>query len=86
MTVLVKHGNDDYRLHQDDGTQIGTSREDKPNQVVMGNILEEEYSGNSMLAKAAPRQMYTEIVTENVVYVDTTAGQVAPWNKPASDY
>lgn len=81
MTALVKHGENDWRLYHDDGTQIGSGVENRPNQAGMADILAEEYPGNSMLANATPRAIYTDIVTENVVFVDAAAGQVAPWNR-----
>lgn len=80
MTVLVKHGSDDWRLYQDDGTQIGSSVSDRPNRMGMADILAEEFPGNSMLANATPRGIYTEIVTENVSFVDVDAGQSLPWD------
>lgn len=79
MTVLVKHDSSDYRLYLNDGTQLGSSRSEMPNRVVMAEMLEEEYSGNSMLANSSPRQVYTEIVTGNYVVVDKSSGELAPW-------
>lgn len=86
MTVVVKHGEVDYRLHKQDGTQLGTSRNNRPNPVQQADILEEEYSGNSMLANSEPRRIYTEIVTDNVIFVDKTKGEVPPWEQTEPSY
>lgn len=81
MTVLAKHATDDWRLYHDDGAQIGSSQGDRPNAVKMADMLNTEYAGNSMLATDAARGSYTDIVTDNVSFVDVAAGETLPWNR-----
>lgn len=81
MTVLAKHGDDDWRLYHDDGTQIASSVASRPNETTMADMLNNEYPSNSMLATDTARASYTDIVTENVIFVDVAAGETLPWNR-----
>lgn len=80
MTVLAKHGPDDWRLYHGDGTQIDSSISDRPNASKMADMLNTEYAGSAMLATDDARQAYTDIVTENVIFVDVDGGETLPWN------
>jgi hypothetical protein len=81
MTYIAKHGDSDYRLHRDNGNQIGPSVSYHPTQPEMADILAEAYPGNSMLATSEARQLYTNIVTGSVIFVDLTGGQTPPWER-----
>lgn len=81
MTVLAKHGSAEYRLHKDDGAQIGQSVTYHPTQPEMADMLADAYPGTSMLATPEARKIYTHIFTGSVTFVDLTAGQTPPWER-----
>lgn len=80
MTLfVVKHGNNDYRLHTEDGTELhsGTSRPDQRTQV---DWLAEYHNGASILGDPDARQQYTDIVAGAVKYRDLTiSDETVPW-------
>ena len=80
MTLyLVKHAEGDYRLHVEDGTELGagSSRPDKRTQV---DWLADYHNGASILGDPNARSHYTDIVAGGVNYRDLTIdGETVPW-------
>ena len=82
MTLyVIKHDDEDYRLHRQDGTEIGSPDWDEhPTAMMMVEALAEEHSGASILGNADARWEYTQVVTNEVRYKDLTIdGETVPW-------
>lgn len=81
MTLyLVKHSENDFKLHQEDGTVLGTNRTERPDKREMANILAEEYGGSSIMGNETARSQYTDVVAGAVNYRDLTFEQeTVPW-------
>lgn len=80
MTLyLVKYGADDWRLHADDGEEIG-SGQDRPDKRTQVDWLSNFHNGASILSNPEARGDYTDIVTGEVRYRDMTMdGETVPW-------
>ena len=72
MTLyLVKHGEEDYKLHREGGEVIaGKGWIKQPSEMEMVEALADEHSGASILGDPDARWEYTEIVTGEVAYLD----------------
>jgi len=82
MTLyVVKHGSSDYRLHREDGTDIGSPNwTEQPSQMDMVEALAAEHNGASILGDPDARWEYTEIVTGEVTFRDLTiSDETVPW-------
>lgn len=80
MTLyIVKHGDNDYRLHAEDGTELGSGT-NRPDAREMVDWLAEYHNGASILGNVTARRRYTDIVTGEVRYRDLTIdGETVPW-------
>jgi hypothetical protein len=73
MTFLVKHGESDYRIHLQDGTEpLSSGWSERPTANQIADQCAADAPGNSLLGQTDLRTVFVDITTNGLRYRDLT--------------
>lgn len=78
---LVKHGNSEYRLHAEDGTEpTGTAFSERPDTTDLADDIADAGPGGSLLGDPTLRPAFVDVVSGGINYRDLTIpDETVPW-------